>query len=186
MRRSTGAILRDRRPATIMRSDWRGDPRNTSAPKRAMSYRPQLIAIISIAQHARPNVTGQMADRRSHCTIFSTVVVRIGISISAIRNLVHAGPEGPAYVPSGLRTPEPLPLAAPVEGALPPDVDVARQQQPDERQQLPEPGHAELLECHRPGIQEGDLDVEEQEDHRDEVELDRLSFASVADGGHAA
>src|SRR6185295_18288467 len=121
MRRSTGAILRERRPATIMRSDWRGDPRNTSAPKRAMSYRPQLIAIISIAQHARPNVTGQMADRRAHCTIFSTVVVRIGISISAIRNLGLACRtwRGPAYVP-GLRTPEPLPLAAPVEGALPP------------------------------------------------------------------
>jgi hypothetical protein len=38
------------------------------------------MAIISIAQQARPNVTGQMDDRRAHCTIFSTVVVRIGIS----------------------------------------------------------------------------------------------------------
>src|SRR6266581_2852716 len=84
MRRSTGAILRDKRPATIIRSDCRGDPRKTSAPNRAMSYRPQLIAIISIAQHANPNVTGQMADRRAHWTIFSTDVVRTGISRSAI------------------------------------------------------------------------------------------------------
>src|SRR5581483_12504154 len=82
MRRSAGAILRDRRPATIIRSDWRGLPRNTSAPKRATSYREQLIAIISIAQHARPKVTGQIDDRRAHWTIFSTVVVRTGISDS--------------------------------------------------------------------------------------------------------
>src|SRR5438445_9640129 len=80
MRRSAGAILRDRRPATIIKSDCRGLPRNTSAPKRAMSYREQLIAIISIAQHARPNVTGQIDDRRAHCTIFSTVVDLAGRS----------------------------------------------------------------------------------------------------------
>src|ERR1700694_1453371 len=82
MRRSAGAILRETRPATIIRSDWRGLPRNTSAPNRAMSYREQLIAIISIAQHASPKVTGQIEDRRAHCTIFSTVVVRTGISDS--------------------------------------------------------------------------------------------------------
>src|SRR5215213_4569365 len=84
MRRSTGAIFRDRRPATIIRSDWRGEPRKTSAPKRAMSKRDVLIAIISIAQHASPKVTGQMDDRRAHCTILVTVVVRTGISISDI------------------------------------------------------------------------------------------------------
>src|SRR5919206_4327715 len=82
MRRSAGAIFRDNRPATIIRSDCRGLPRNTSAPKRAMSYREQLIAIISIAQHARPKVTGQIDERRAHCTIFSTVVVRTGMSAS--------------------------------------------------------------------------------------------------------
>src|SRR5919198_3716505 len=80
MRRSTGAIFRDSRPATIIRSDWRGEPRKTSAPKRAMSYRDALIAIISIAQHARPNVTGQIDDRRAQFVIFSTVVVSTGIS----------------------------------------------------------------------------------------------------------
>src|SRR5687767_4774180 len=82
MRRSAGAILRDKRPAMIIKSDCRGEPRNTSAPKRAMSYRPQLIAIISIAQHARPKVTGQIAERRAHCTTFSRLVVRTGISRS--------------------------------------------------------------------------------------------------------
>jgi hypothetical protein len=47
-----------------------------------MSYRDADIAIISIAQQARPNVTGQIDERRAHCTIFSTVVVRTGSSAS--------------------------------------------------------------------------------------------------------
>src|SRR6188472_4187641 len=117
MRRSTGAILRERRPATIMRSDWRGEPRNTSAPKRAMSYRPQLIAIISIAQQARPKVTGQIADRRAHCTIFSTVVVRTGISNSAMLRALAAQ----SVVP---RAGSPRAAPAPVERAFAPHVDV--------------------------------------------------------------
>src|SRR5687767_9257329 len=77
-RRSAGAIFRDSRPATIIKSDCRGEPRKTSAPKRAMSYREQLIAIISIAQQARPNVTGQIDERRAHWTILSTDVVSTG------------------------------------------------------------------------------------------------------------
>src|SRR5207253_7000585 len=122
MRRSAGAILRDRRPATIIKSDCRGLPRNTSAPKRAMSYREQLIAIISIAQHARPNVTGQIEDRRAHCTIFSTVVVSTGMSVSIPMSDPH--PRA-----SGL-------LLAPVEGALAPDVHVAGEQQREEQHHL--------------------------------------------------
>ena len=35
--RSAGAILCDTRPDTIIRSAWRGEERNTSEPKRAMS-----------------------------------------------------------------------------------------------------------------------------------------------------
>src|SRR5271167_1197145 len=42
----------------IIRSLCRGDGRNTSAPNRAMSYRDPPIDIISIAQHASPNVIG--------------------------------------------------------------------------------------------------------------------------------
>src|SRR5918994_247751 len=103
MRRSAGAILRDRRPATIIRSAWRGDPRNTSAPKRAMSYREQLIAIISIAQQARPNVTGQIADRRAQFTTFSTVVVMTGISISDSRPMTDSWWRGYAARRAGRR-----------------------------------------------------------------------------------
>src|SRR5579884_2022129 len=65
MRLIAGAIFLVTVPATIIRSDWRGLARNTSAPKRAMSYRAIPTAIISIAQHARPKVTGHSDDLRA-------------------------------------------------------------------------------------------------------------------------
>ena len=39
---------------------------------------------------------------------------------------------------------------------------------------------------HGPGIEERDLDVEEQENHRHQVELDRLALAGITDRRHAA
>src|ERR1700733_604009 len=71
----TGAILFETRPAMIIRSLWRGDPRNTSAPKRDISKRDALIDIISIAQHARPNAIGQMEFLRPQLITLSSVVV---------------------------------------------------------------------------------------------------------------
>src|ERR1041384_1395823 len=75
--RITGAILLATRPAMIIRSDWRGEPRKTSAPKRAMSKRDALIAIISIAQQARPNVIGQMEFLRAQLIALSAEVRRM-------------------------------------------------------------------------------------------------------------
>jgi len=65
MRLRTGAIFNVTVPATIMRSDCRGLGRNTSAPNRAMSNREVEEAIISIAQQAKPKVSGQIADLRA-------------------------------------------------------------------------------------------------------------------------
>src|ERR1700685_2015643 len=62
---STGDIFRVTVPATIIRSAWRGDGRNTSAPNRAISKREVVEAIISIAQQARPKVRGQIALLRA-------------------------------------------------------------------------------------------------------------------------
>src|SRR3954447_17726894 len=64
-RRTTGDIFRVTVPATIIRSACRGEGRKTSAPKRAMSNRAVVEAIISMAQQARPNVNGQIAERRA-------------------------------------------------------------------------------------------------------------------------
>ena len=59
----------------IIKSDWRGDPRKTSAPKREMSNLDALIDIISIAQQAKPKDIGQMEFLRAQLIALSKVVV---------------------------------------------------------------------------------------------------------------
>src|SRR5580658_4634612 len=71
----TGAIFTETRPAIIIRSDWRGEPRKTSAPKRAMSKREAIIDIISMAQQAKPKLMGQMEFLRAQLMALSSVVV---------------------------------------------------------------------------------------------------------------
>src|SRR3954466_890084 len=116
------------------------------------------MAIISIASAACPKVTGQIDERRAHWTIFSTLVVNTGMSKSD---------SSPTF-----RTP--------IECAFAPDVHVAREQQRHEQQHLDEAAPPQVAQRHRPRIEEGNLDVEQQEDHRHEVELDRLPLAGVA------
>src|SRR5260370_20207997 len=70
----TGAICRERRPATIIRSAWRGEGRNTSEPKRATSKRAADMDIISMAQQAKPKLSGQMELLRDQFTALSSVV----------------------------------------------------------------------------------------------------------------
>src|SRR5215471_17805880 len=53
----------------MIRSLCRGLGRNTPAPKRSISKRLAPVAIISIAQQARPKVMGQMADLRAQLTL---------------------------------------------------------------------------------------------------------------------
>jgi hypothetical protein len=66
--------LFETRPAMIIRSLCRGLPRNTSAPKRAISNRDALVAIISIAQQASPNVIGQSEFFRAQLIAWSALV----------------------------------------------------------------------------------------------------------------
>jgi hypothetical protein len=54
-----------------------GAARNAPAPKRSMSNRDAPVAIISIAQHARPKVIGQSDDRRAQ--LKSLVIPRVFI-----------------------------------------------------------------------------------------------------------
>src|SRR5437588_13052314 len=70
----TGAIFCETRPAIIIRSAWRGEPRNTSAPKRAMSKRDADMDIISMAQQAKPKLMGQSDDLRAQFTAWSSLV----------------------------------------------------------------------------------------------------------------
>jgi hypothetical protein len=70
-RRTIGAIFSVTVPATIIRSLCLGVDLKTSAPKRDMSCRGSSTAIISMAQQARPNCIGQMAERRAQLKILS-------------------------------------------------------------------------------------------------------------------
>src|ERR687894_2310859 len=84
MRRSTGAILRETRPETIITSAWRGLARKTSEPNRARSLREEVAFIISMAQQARPKVAGHRLDLRAQLTSESSRVVRTSGSASAM------------------------------------------------------------------------------------------------------
>src|SRR5215207_6048968 len=152
--RSTGAILLVTRPATIIRSAWRGEARKTSMPNRARSYRPAPDAIISMAQQARPNVAGHSDDLRVQLTSFSTLVSRTPLG-------------------SFSSSPIGLLLSVPFQSTPPPDVGVRDEHGDDEDDHLDQPEDAQRLVVHGPRVEEDDLDVEDDEEHRRQVVLDR-------------
>src|SRR5262249_54874975 len=61
---------------------------------------------------------------------------------------------------------------APLQRPLAPDVDVREQQDAEEDEELEEPEPRELVEDHGERVEEDDLDVEEDEQHRRQVEVD--------------
>src|SRR3982074_469626 len=67
-----------------MTSACRGLARNTSEPKRPRSLREEVAFIISIAQHAKPNVAGQSEDLRAQLIKESRRVVNTSGSASAM------------------------------------------------------------------------------------------------------
>src|SRR5215831_2325925 len=81
-----GAIFFVTVPATIIRSAWRGDGRNTSPPKRAMSYRDAAVAIISMAQQASPNCSGQIEFLRPQLYRSCIEVTQTPCLCSSVRN----------------------------------------------------------------------------------------------------
>src|SRR3954471_2388677 len=133
--RRTGAIFWLTRPATIIRSAWRGEARKTSMPKRARSYRPAPEAIISIAQQARPKVAGHSEDLRVQLTSFSTVV--------------SSTPLG-SFSSSPM---DPFP-SVPVESAAAPHVGVRDEDGDDEDDHLDQPEDAERVVGDRPRVEE--------------------------------
>src|SRR5271167_527349 len=92
--RITGAILLETRPAMIIKSDWRGDGRKTSAPKRAISNRDAPIDIISIAQQANPNVMGQIELFLIQFTAESSVVSTTpsGVGLPKVKSFTTLAP----------------------------------------------------------------------------------------------
>src|SRR2546421_12884711 len=99
----TGAFFCEAGPAMIIRSAWRGEPRNTSAPKRAMSKRAADMDIISMAQQARPKLMGQSDDLRAQFTAWSSLV-KIRPS-TPIASLVFNGLASIVFIIPRLRSP---------------------------------------------------------------------------------
>src|SRR2546425_12243836 len=102
MRRMIGAILRVTVPATIIRSDWRGDARKTPAPKRSMSYRDDTVAIIAMAQQASPNVIGQRDPLRHQLMAASRVVVTMLASSDRSISPINSYSAGRSSLPARL------------------------------------------------------------------------------------
>ncbi len=63
-------------PATISRSDCRGEKRTSSAPKRLMSLYDETVLMNSMAQQAVPNGSGQSEYFRPQLTAWRRRVVR--------------------------------------------------------------------------------------------------------------
>src|SRR3954462_14646940 len=115
---STGAIFWMTRPATIIRSAWRGVAENRSMPNRAMAHRPPPTCIISMAQQARPKVAGHREFLRCVLMTLATVVSRNPLGICSSR---------PMYA-----------LLVPLEPAATPDIGVRDEHGHDEQNHLDE------------------------------------------------
>src|SRR5688572_1726788 len=113
-----------------------------------------------MAQQARPKVAGHSDDLRDQLTTPSTVDSRIPLgSFSSI------------------------PMSVPLQPAAAPDVGVRDEDRADEQDHLDEAEQAELAEGDGPRVEEDDLDVEDDEQHRGQVELDREATAADRLGG---
>src|SRR5713226_7061978 len=74
----------------MIRSLWRGLGRNTPAPKRSISKRPAPVAIISIAQHARPNVIGHRADLRAQLTTGEAMSIAFAATVRRTKFVIES------------------------------------------------------------------------------------------------
>src|SRR5690554_4587732 len=133
-------------------------------PKRDESCRGPPKAIISIAQHARPNVAGHTELLRMNPSTPSTVLSMTPAGSFSSMPIAHALPSGRNSIP--------------VQAATPPLVRERHRDQDDERHHREETEDTKVVEPHRPRVQEDDLDVEDDERHGGQVVLDRESPAA--------
>src|SRR5262249_15055989 len=85
----------------------------------------------------------------------------------------RARPWARGHAPNGARNRRGASALLPIERPLPPDVDVAEGEDGDEEEELDESEPGELMEDDGQRVEEHDLDVEDDEQHRGEVEADR-------------
>src|SRR5262245_15034007 len=178
----TGAIFRVGVPATIIRSDCLGLGRNTPAPNLSISKREAPVAIISMAQHASPNVMGHSADFRAQLKTKSTVVVIIPLDDSMVCSFCFtiSYPSGSSV---GSRA---LPALRPFKGSLAPRVIITHYQYSDENQHLNQTENRQPVIYYGPWEEKDCFNVKNQKEHRYHIEPDREPLAGVADWIDAA
>src|SRR5829696_7081017 len=200
MRRMTGAIFIATRPERMIMSAWRGEARKTSAPKRAASLRgAPTTEIISIAQHASPKVSGHGAFARAQFCAFSSVVRPTRDSTYSASWESSISPRSSWRARSWRTRSSPGCLGGKACGSVWSGWRListralraatrTRRRRPegDEDDRLDEGEDPERLELHGDRVQEHDLDVEQDEEHRDQVEADPEAEVGRDLGGEPA
>src|SRR3954463_818051 len=110
-----------------------------------------------MAQQASPKVAGQSEDLRVQLTSFSTEVSRTPLGSFSSSPITRS----------------PLPRSFPLQPAAPPHVRVGDEDGGDEDDHLDQPEDAEPVVGDGPRVEEDDLDVEDDEEHRRQVVLHR-------------
>src|SRR4051794_12409674 len=108
-----------------------------------------------MAQQASPKVAGQRDALRTQPAAASTVVSRKPLGSCSSRPMAR-----PSFL-----------ALVPLEPAAAPDIGERDEHGGDEEHHLDQPEEAEAVEVHGPGIEEDDLDVEDDEEHRRQVVL---------------
>jgi hypothetical protein len=152
-------------PATIITSACRGEGRNTSAPNREMSKRDAPAAIISMAQHASPKVSGHNELARPKASKSSRTA---NLTIWEQSAWAHG-------------------LAVPFENSFLPRVNDHQRQNPHKNQHLDEiPDRINPVINHRHRNQKQHVHRERHKDQRIEVIHRAVANPRVADRIHPA
>src|SRR5207248_10337704 len=181
-------------PTIMRRSAWRGVKRGNSAPKRARSYRPHITLMYSIPQQAVTNGYWNSEFARAQPSapeIFcSNQLVASSLRVSSTGTAASSPGPGcsrgdSGTFPSGCMMGSCLPsanavLLGPLERALAPHVDKADCEGSHEGKhlQVREPAQSlcgEIAQQRSPRVDEDALDVEDDEEERDQVELHRMA-----------
>ena len=158
-RRGAERLHPEARDVVARRDDRHHLDRAAGEPERVGPHRLRL----------RPR--DRLLERRQADLLLEVVDLRLELA-RALRR-----PEQPLRLAARARAAACLP---PFERSLPPDVDVGERRMIRKTRNSTNPNHAELVEDHGERIQEDDLDVEEDEEHRRQVEADREALLAAA------
>src|SRR5436309_595220 len=152
----------------MIRSLCLGLGRKIPAPNRSISKREAPVAIISIAQQAKPNVIGHRADFRAQLKTKSTLVVMMFFSN---RSSIHAGIyDSVSNV---------IHQSGPVQRAFLDDPNVSNNQNTKKNHHLGEAEKRETTIDDGPREKENRLNVKNYKQDRDNVVPDGVALSGI-------